>query len=134
MSLSTAKRAKTDGSAVDIESLLCWALEHAFFGGDDAASILHASRRRRRSGGLFSYLDTFDLIRLMHVSKATRRFAAPVLNKLENDIAQTRGHTDYFRGILRRTGIAKNKAVWSNLEENGSLRKGAIIQHNAREI
>ena len=81
-----------------------------------------------------SYLDTVDLIRLMHVSKATRRFAAPVLNKLENEIAQTRGHTDYFRGILRRTGIAKNKAVWSNLEDNGSLRKGAIIQHNAREI
>ena len=32
---------------------------------------------------LLPLLDPIDLVRLMHTSKATRRVAAPILNKLE---------------------------------------------------
>ena len=44
-----------------------------------------------------TFLDPLDLIRLMCVSKATRRVVAPILNKLENDVIQTRAHTEMFR-------------------------------------
>ena len=51
---------------------------------------------------LLPYLDPIDLIRLVHTSKATRRIAAPLLNKLETKSNQTMGHTEMFRSFLRR--------------------------------
>ena len=49
-------------------------LENILIGGGKTSSITDLSS---------SYLDTMDLIRLMSVSKSTRRVVAPILNKLE---------------------------------------------------
>ena len=64
---------------------------------------------------LLPYLDPIDLIRLMHTSKATRRIAAPLLNKIETKSNQTICHTEMFRSFLRNPRVTKSNKVWQEL-------------------
>ena len=65
---------------------------------------------------LLPLLDPIDLVRLMHTSKATRRIAAPILNKLETGANnQTKCHTEMFRKFLRCPRITKDNKVWDEL-------------------
>jgi len=61
---------------------------------------------------LLPYLDPIDL---MHTSKATRRIAAPLLNKIETNTNQTICHTEMFRSFLRSPRITKSNQVWEEL-------------------
>ena len=63
---------------------------------------------------LLPYFDPIDLIRLMQTSKSTRRMAAPLLNKFENETSQT-FHTEMFRSFLRNPRITKSNKTWEEL-------------------
>ena len=87
---------------------------------------------------LLPYLDHDDLICLMHVSKATRRIAAPLLNKIETKSNQTICHTEMFRSFLRSPRVTKANKVWEELTTDharsqiaGPLRLYHIKEHAA---
>ncbi len=109
-----SKKARTDDAAAaatpnnmmaidDVESNLCFVLTNLFIGDD--ISALNDPKK--------SFLDSVDLIRLMCVSKATRKIVAPVLNGLEKEY---RHQTERFRSELRtpmpfrRTGVSMTYA------------------------
>ncbi|KAL7551582.1 hypothetical protein ACHAWF_015336 [Thalassiosira exigua] len=60
-------------------------------------------------------LDPHDLVRLVRVSKAARRAAAPVLNAIEEKSSQTAGHAEMFRSFLRRPRVTRGNHVWKEL-------------------
>ena len=62
---------------------------------------------------LLPLLDPIDLIRLMHTNKASRRIAAPILNRIEAGSIQTKAHTEMFRSFLRHPRITAGNKVWT---------------------
>ena len=74
----------------------------------------------------------------MHTSKATRRIAAPILNKIETETNQTLCHTEMFRSFLRNPRVTKANKVWEELTTDaaraslaGPLRMYHIKEHSA---
>ena len=88
--------------------------------GDSAASIsgledlMHSEDVWRNT--LLPLLDPIDLIRLMHTNKASRRIAAPILNRIEAGSIHTKAHTEMFRSFLRNPRVTRGSEVWAALK------------------
>jgi hypothetical protein len=55
----------------------------------------------------------------MHTNKASRRIAAPILNKIEEGSIQTKAHTEMFRSFLLNPRVTRGSEVWAELKNPG---------------